>query len=94
METATTPIRRRRSGKAAACHAGCPLWRTAAASGRGARWSDSGLGQRGHQHGPQAALAGLAKGIRGGCVPKIGYFAGLNAISFRRFNSASMSAPS
>ena len=50
--------------------------------------------KRGQQHGPQAALAGLAKGFQGSCVPRFHYFAGLNATSFNRFNSVSMSVPS
>src|SRR5437773_12381623 len=43
----------------------------------GAESSGSGRGQRGQQHGPQAALAGLAKGLQGGGVPRSRYFAGL-----------------
>jgi hypothetical protein len=61
---------------------------------RGRATDDPGRGPRGHRHGPRAALAGLDKGFQGGCVPRIRYFAGLNATSFRRFSSASMSVPS
>ena len=38
--------------------------------------------------------AALQSVTQGDCVPRVHYFAGLNATSFRRFSSASMSVPS